>query len=156
MDPSCKVRLSVGVPSVLPTVIGIRTFNCSVSKYVFTGQPVHNYYNVCAVLQVEESNLDQQEVLELLSRHGQCMIVSAPRVRYQLRSVMPLVLTLVFLALGIACLTVLYLIVKRHREDSKHSVFKPKASKLLGWCWRFKYKKGKHAFFLEDVDDDHL
>jgi len=156
MDPSCKVRVSVGVPSVLPTVIGIRTFNCSVSKYVFTGLPAHNYYNVCAVLQVEESNFDQQELLELLSRHGQCMIVSAPRVRYQLRSVMPLVLTLVFLALGIACLTVLYLIVKRHREDSKQEMFKPRDTPILNICWRLRYKKGKPNSFLNDVDDEHL
>eukprot|EP00092_Neocalanus_flemingeri_P011990 GFUD01012927.1.p1 GENE.GFUD01012927.1~~GFUD01012927.1.p1 ORF type:complete len:756 (-),score=145.41 GFUD01012927.1:221-2488(-) len=160
MAHSCRVRVSVGVPVLLPTVLSVRTFNCSVNKYVLADIPAHNYYNVCAVLQVEESHLDHQEVLELLSSHGQCMIISAPRVRYQARSVMPLVLTLVFLALGIACLTVLYLIVKRHREDSKQSAFihtsMAGAPPLLGICWRLRNKKGKPAFFLDDVDDEHL
>ena len=160
MVHSCRVHMSVGVPVLLPTVLSVRTFNCSVNKYVLADIPAHNYYNVCAVLQVEESHLDHQEVLELLSRHGQCMIISAPRVRYQTRSVMPLVLTLVFLALGIACLTVLYLIVKRHREDSKQSVFihtsMAGAPPLLGLCWRLRNKKGKQAFFLDDVDEEHL
>eukprot|EP00090_Calanus_glacialis_P008362 TRINITY_DN16684_c0_g1_i1.p1 TRINITY_DN16684_c0_g1~~TRINITY_DN16684_c0_g1_i1.p1 ORF type:complete len:777 (-),score=161.48 TRINITY_DN16684_c0_g1_i1:366-2696(-) len=160
MAHACRVHVSVGLPVLPPTVLSVRTFNCSVSKYVLADIPAHNYYNVCAVLQVEESHPDHQEVLEHLSRHGQCMIVSTPHVRYQTKSVMPLVLTLVFLALGIACLTVLYLIVKRHREDQKQSVFiqtsMAGASPLMAICWRLRNKKGNHAFFSDDMDDEHL
>ena len=51
------------------------------------------------------------------------IILTPPSSRHSPRSVMPLLLTLVFLALGIACLTVLYLIVRTNRQDSKHGAF---------------------------------
>lgn len=160
MSHACKVHVSVGLPVVLPAVLSVRTFNCSVSKFVLADIPIHNYYNVCVVLQVEESHPDDQEVLDHLSKHGQCMIVSTPQVRYQTRSVMPLVLTLVFLALGIACLTVLYLIVKRHREDQKQAPFRntprSRPSSCTTFCWKLRESNGKHGVFLEDVDDEHL
>ena len=155
MAHACRVHVSVGLPVFVPTLLSVRTFNCSVSKYVLADIPAHSYYNVCTVLQVEESLPDHQEVLDLLSQRGQCMIVSTPRVRYQTRSVLPLVLTLVFLALGIACLTVLYLIVKRYREDQQQSAGIQTSSSLspLSTCWR---KRGKHELFLNDVDDEEL
>merc|ERR1711892_854033 len=160
MAHACRVHVSVGLPVLLPTVLSVRTFNCSVSEYFLADIPAHSYYNVCAVLQVEESHPDEQEVLDLLSQHGQCMIISTPYVRYESRSVLPLMLTLVFLALGIACLTILYIIVKRNREDQHQSVSsqisRAGASPLLAICWRFRNKKLKHSFLAEDVDDEPL
>ena len=102
---------------------------------------------------------------------------------------MPLLLTLVFLALGIACLTVLstsykrgdgvpkiiyfrsanifhcdwheaaqvlYLIVRRHREDSHHRVFLANStvSPLMGLCWKLRRRKGPPAFFLDNGEDE--
>jgi Leucine-rich repeat (LRR) protein len=159
MVHTCKVHVTVGLPVLPPTVLSLRTFNCSVSKYVLADIPVHNYYNVCAVLQVEESRPDQQEVLDLLAHHGQCMIVSTPRVKYHTKSIWPLLLTLIFLAIGIACLTVLYLIVKMYRQDHKQVPFRQASmtdSPLLTTCWRVRSRHGGHDCLADDVDDDHL
>jgi len=158
MVHACKVHVSVGLPVSPPTVLSLRTFNCSVSKYVLTDIPLHNYFNICAVLQVEESQPNKQEVLDLLSHSGQCMIVSTPSIRYHTRSVQPLLLTLIFLSIGIACLTVLYFIIKWCIQDNKQPPHRqPSISPLLIFCWRVRNKAGgQHECLAEDVDDDDL
>jgi len=154
MVHACKVHVSVGLPVSPPTVLSLITFNCSVNKYVLADIPVHNYYNICVVLQVEESMPDKQEVLDLLSHSGQCMIVSTPSIRYHTRSVQPLLLTLIFLSIGIACLTVLYFIIKWYMEDKQTPLRQQtNYSSPLSSCWN---KRGKHELFLNDVDDDEL
>ena len=158
MVNACKVHVSVGLPVSLPTVLSLRTFNCSISKYVLADIPVHNYYNICAVLQVEESHPDKQEVLDILSHSGQCMIVSTPSIRYHTRSVQPLLLTLIFLSIGIACLTVLYFIIKWFIQDNKHPPHRqPSISPLIVFCWRVRSKAGgQHECLAEDVEDEDL
>ena len=157
MVHACKVHVSVGLPVSPPTVLSLRSFNCSVSKYVFADIPVHNYYNICAVLQVEESQPDKQEVINFLSHSGQCMIVSSPSIRYHTRSVQPLLLTLIFLSIGIVCLTVLYFIVKYGIVNNKHHPHWPNSSNhLLATCWRIKNNPGgQHGCSEEDIDDEH-
>jgi len=49
-----------------------------------------------------------------MQRKGHCVLAL---IRYRDKSVLPLLLTLVFMALGIACLSVLYLIIKPRKED---------------------------------------
>jgi len=158
MAHACKVHVSVGVPTNLPTVLSVKTFNCSVSEYVLAGIPDHSYYNVCAVLQVEESHPEQQEVLDLLSHSGQCLIVSPPQIKYRTRSVQPLLLTLIFLSIGIACLTVLYFIIKWFIQDSKQPPHRQqRIYPGIASCWRLRNKTGgQHEYLAEDVDDEHL
>ena len=51
---------------------------------------------------------------------------------------------------------VLYLIVRRHREDSHHRVFLANStvSPLMGFCWRLRRRKGPPAFFLDNGEDE--
>ena len=160
MVNACKVHVSVGLPVSPPTVLSLTSFNCSVNEYVLADIPAHNYYNICAVLQVEESPLDKEQVLDLLSHNGQCMIASTPSIRYHTRSVQPLLLTLIFLSIGIACLTVLYFIIKWCIQDNKqppHMQNQSSISPFLVFCWRVRNKASRqHDCLSEDVEDDDL
>ena len=51
---------------------------------------------------------------------------------------------------------VLYLIVRRHREDSHHRVFLANStvSPLMGLCWKLRRRKGPPAFFLDNGEDE--
>ena len=72
---------------------------------------------------------------------------------------MSLLLTLIFLSLGIACLTVLYLIVKRHRSASTNTLNKRSRSQacnslryMLGYWWNIaSYKRNK---LVDDFSED--
>ena len=97
MKNSCRLKLSLSTPTSPPVQLASTSINCSTSLHAFTHLPPHTYYNVCAALLVEAGS----------SPRAQCLLAAAPRLRTAPRSVMPLLLTLVFLALGIACLTVL-------------------------------------------------
>ena len=96
MKNSCRLKLSLSTPTSPPVQLASTSINCSTSLHAFTHLPPHTYYNVCAALLVEAGS----------SPRAQCLLAAAPRLRTAPRSVMPLLLTLVFLALGIACLTV--------------------------------------------------
>jgi len=146
MKSSCRLKLSLSTPTSPPIQLASTTVNCSTSLHAFTHLQAHTYYNVCAALLVEKGS----------SPRAQCLLAAAPRLRTAPRSVMPLLLTLVFLALGIACLTVLYLIVRRHREDSHHRVFLANStvSPLMGLCWKLRRRKGPPAFFLDNGEDE--
>lgn len=152
----CRLHVSVSPPG--DKSLQVRTLDCAANKYVFTNLTPHAQFNVCAVMQVEQSNLDKEEVEDLLEHGGECVVAHVPRIRYESKSVMPLLLTLVFLALGIACLTVLYLIVKHYREDTKHSAFldAPMVPPLMGFCWKLQRKKGQPAFFLDNMEEEHI
>jgi len=146
MKNSCRLQLSLSTPTSPPIQVASTSLNCSTSLHAFTHLDPHTYYNVCAALLVEAGS----------SPRAQCLLAAAPRLRTAPRSVMPLLLTLVFLALGIACLTVLYLIVRRHREDSHHRVFLANStvSPLMGLCWKLRRRKGPPAFFLDNGEDE--
>ena len=114
LTSSCTLHLSLSSPTSSPTLhLATTTINCSTTVHTFRHLAPHTYYNVCAVVEVSGG----------LGRGEQCLLAAAPRLRQAARSVMPLVLSLVFLALGIACLTVLYLIVRQHRQDSSHTAW---------------------------------
>ena len=157
---------------------------CNIEAVV-TDLPRHSYYNVCAELRLpsDELRLASTPVMD-----SQCMILhSNTIVRYQTRfgnyylkykyqsqyfarSVLSLLLTLIFLSLGIACLTVLYLIVRR-RQGRKPSLGDGVTHRRLppgGFCggrrlctsvsyllsyWRrlAEYKKNK---LVDDFSDD--
>jgi len=146
MKNSCLLKLSLSLPTSPPIEVASTSLNCSTSLHTFSHLAPHTYYNVCAALHVEAGS----------SPRAQCLLAAAPRLRTAPRSVMPLLLTLVFLALGIACLTVLYLIVRRHREDSHHRVFLTHStvSPLMAFCWKLRRRKGPPAFFLDNGEDD--
>jgi len=146
MKNSCRLQLSLSTPTSPPIQVASTSLNCSTSLHAFTHLSPNTYYNVCAALLVEAGS----------SPRAQCLLAAAPRLRTAPRSVMPLLLTLVFLALGIACLTVLYLIVRRHREDSHHRVFLANStvSPLMGLCWKLRRRKGPPAFFLDNGEDE--
>merc|ERR1719369_2094030 len=129
----CSLQLTVGAPlmSSSPSVkakpqedLAERTIDCGIEESFvseFNNLPPHTYFNVCAVIRVEET--PQKGASPCRKIIKQCLLSSAPYVRYEDRSVFPLTLTLVFMALSIACLTMLYCILKRHKEDSRQSVF---------------------------------
>ena len=150
---TCLLHLSLSSPTSPPLPIASTTINCSASLHTFLDLPPHTYYNVCASLQLETTPSASPSTLAPL---GQCLLAAAPLLRTAPRSVMPLLLSLVFLALGIACLTVLYLIVRTHRQDTKHESWlrHQTVSPLLALCWRLRGRRGRPALFLEDAEDD--
>jgi len=144
---SCTLHLSLSSPTSSPTLhLATTTINCSTTVHTFRHLAPHTYYNVCAVVEVSGGR----------GRGEQCLLAAAPRLRQAARSVMPLVLSLVFLALGIACLTVLYLIVRQHRQDSSHTAWlhHRRVSPLLGLCWKLARRPGAPALFLDTGDMD--
>ena len=82
-------------------------------------------------------------------------------IKYLSRSVLSLLLTLIFLSLGIACLTVLYLVVKmrgsssRGRPRQMPHVCDSVTNKVTGmvryWTRLTQYKKNK---LVDDFSDD--
>jgi len=160
---SSEVRLSVSVPGQPP--VREDSYRCEAGagdegdheaeycdiEATVADLPPHSYYNVCAEL----SGVTDQEVLD-----SQCMILhTSTIVRYETRSVLSLLLTLIFLSLGIACLTVLYLIIKRHRSASTHTMNKRSRSQacnslryMLGYWWNIaSYKRNK---LVDDFSED--
>jgi len=123
----CNVYFSVDVPG--GDHMTQRSTQCSSGlKEIFKNLPESVVYRICAAVQVSNVSLTALEVSNLLDESGQCVLVTPPRIRYRDKSVLPLMLTLVFLALGIACLTVLYLIVRRGREDRRTNPGRPPPS----------------------------
>merc|ERR1719150_2283341 len=116
---------------------------------VLSNIPAHSYYNVCAELSLHQVAADRQ-----------CMILhTSTIVRYQTRSVLSLLLTLIFLSLGIACLPVLYLII-RHRagHPQDRARLRPRQHSCWGlahslsYWWRMAtHNKNK---LVEDLSDD--
>ena len=80
---------------------------------------------------------------------------------FNFRSVLSLLLTLIFLSLGIACLTVLYLIIKRHRLANTHTSRNRPLPRswacnslqyILGYWWNIaSYKRNK---LVDDFSED--
>ena len=120
MKNSCRLQLSLSTPTSPPIQVASTSLNCSTSLHAFTNLPANTYYNVCAALLVEAGSSPRAQcLLAAAPRYiSRCILHSEnrlppPRLRTAPRSVMPLLLTLVFLALGIACLTVLSTSYKR-------------------------------------------
>ena len=67
-----------------------RVYNCSVTALTISSLPPHTYYSVCAVLVAGQAEQDRQ----CLILHGGAVV------RYHTRSVLSLLLTLIFLSLG--------------------------------------------------------
>ena len=141
LSSTCQLHLSLSSPITPPQPIASAVTNCLATKHTFLHLPPHTYYNVCAALQLDNT----------VRGPDLCLLAAAPRLRTTPRSVMPLLLTLVFLALGIACLTVLYLIVSRHRADSKP---RPR-SRGRGWGWVWCWSRGQ-VLVQEEGEDDCL
>ena len=127
MKSSCRLKLSLSTPTSPPIQLASTTVNCSTSLHAFTHLQAHTYYNVCAALLVEKGSSPRAQcLLAAAPRYiSTCILyhieprdistyilhiiksnTTVLRLRTAPRSVMPLLLTLVFLALGIACLTV--------------------------------------------------
>jgi len=142
-----------------------RTTRCSVELLKFPELPPWPVYRVCAALQVEDRSFTDVEMRKLVDKSGQCLLILQPRVRYQDKSILPLLLTLVFLALGIACLTVLYLIIKRSREDNNVIPGRSKRPSPISTCLRklrsalfntVQYTRGGDHRFLQQSDMDNF
>lgn len=127
---------------------------CNVEA-ILSDLPEYTYYNVCAELHVADKTSPNHVV------DSQCMILhSSTVVRYQNRSVLSLMLTLIFLCLGIACLTVLYLIVKargsrpwgRPRPRGNNTCLLSRFSMSFSYWWRVTaYRRNK---LVDEFSDD--
>jgi len=113
------------------------------------------FYNICAsVISSGEDKGDD------VIKDYQCMLSSPASVRYETKPVLPLLLTLVFLGLGIACLTVLYLIVRRKSRKRRpvganyHSPCK-KVLLCINWKLQSLMKGGKEGILIDTDDDEN-
>ena len=176
---SCSLALSVSLPGQPP--IKTENFSCGLSEpgtaarplvnteleAVLSNIPAHSYYNVCALLSLQEVAADRQCMIlhtSTIVRYQTRSELALPTIRLftadnHCRSVLSLLLTLIFLSLGIACLTVLYLII-RHRAGQPQSRPRPRAGhhscwglahSLSYWWRRATHNKNK---LVEDLSDD--
>lgn len=123
---TCRLHVGVSVPGSAD-LLGVYTSNCSQATHTFARLPPSHIYRVCAVIQVEETQFNEDQIRCLLDKSEDCALAASPHVRYRDRSVLPLLLALVFLALAIACLTVLYLLLRyRRRGSHEHEDRRPR------------------------------
>ncbi|XP_023334926.1 uncharacterized protein LOC111706316 [Eurytemora carolleeae] len=151
---ACSILTTVSTPG--EQEIDHHVVDCSAQQDIFKNVPVRSVYRVCSVLKVGEET--ETEIKEGINSR-ECVLISPTRILYRDKSILPLLLTLVFLALGIACLTVLYLILKRAREDRRSEGFRSSPHpplKLIFCCRKIADKLSRRDYsqhtFLQQAD----
>lgn len=122
-DSTEECKVSLQVEAVDADRLGERVvavahrISCTGETFLFTGLNDREEMKVCAWIEQQDDPQDSR---------AQCAKVKGPQVMYRARSqgnekapVLPLVLTLVFLGVGIAALVVLYLIVRGYLSDRR-------------------------------------
>ncbi len=130
-ESACKLVLQVKDADATDSVVAQQAVSCRTQKFHFQQMSLHkqNFYEVCAKLETGIDGLEDSDT------NSQCVSVereveAATSKSYSTTSstkepILPLVLTLVFLAIGIAVLVVLYLVVKGYLSDRHRPGFLP-------------------------------
>jgi len=140
-NQSCMMKVTVNIPKEAGSShnpLQTRTVNCSQEETVnFINLPCYTHYNVCVDLQLTENIV-------------KCQLISSSQVIHREFSVLPILLTLIFLVLTIACLTVIYLHMKKTSGNYRlHRLI----LHLSNICRKLKNKSEKSDLLLNDVDD---
>ena len=172
VQDSCKLILQVKDADVIEGILAQQSVPCSTQKFHFQQMSFskQNFYEVCAKLETDESFSKCVTVeRDIYAKQTSAFASSTKK-----EPILPLVLTLVFLAIGIAVLVVIYLVVKgylseRHRPglvpDAAHSglagkVIDSLVSSLYWTChlfsWKHRRRRRRDHLPVDQVDEISL
>ena len=179
-DSACKLVLQVKDADVTESVVAQQTVSCKTQKFHFQQMSLHkqNYYEVCAKLETGNDGLTESDTsshcvsvereVEAAATKSYSTTTSSTK-----EPILPLVLTLVFLAIGIAVLVVLYLVVKGYLSERHRPGFLPepqhpgRAGKILDslvsslywtsqlFSWKHRRRR-RHHLPVGEVDEMSL
>jgi len=128
---SCKIFLEVRDTDSFEDVIDQQTVPCSAQKFHFQSVSLRprKFYEICAKFVAENvvagTASQNFKCIDVESEANSTTSLSSSTASTRKEPILPLVLTLIFLSVGIAVLVVLYLVVKGYLNDRHLAGFLP-------------------------------